>query len=256
MKVTVCELHNDPELLRQGWEGLVAHVRDQGSELVLLPEMGFAPWFPGSAAFDSGVWQAAVETHAEWLERLPELSRATVLGSRPVNQGPRRLNEAFIWQPDGGYRGVHAKYYLPDETGFWEASWYQRGTGDFVPVSLGTARVGFQVCTELWFLEESRRYGKQGIHIVANPRGTELATGDKWLVAGRAAAVLAGAFCLSSNRVGPNSEGGPFGGMGWVIDPDGQVLALTSEDAPFATVDIDLQAAEHAKATYPRYVHW
>ena len=71
-----------------------------------------------------------------------------------------------------------------------------------------------------------------------------------------AAAVLAGAFCLSSNRVGPNSEGGPFGGMGWVIDPDGEILALTSEDAPFATVDIDLGAAEHAKATYPRYVHW
>jgi N-carbamoylputrescine amidase len=44
------------------------------------------------------------------------------------------------------------------------------------------------------------------------------------------------------------------GGLGWVIDPEGEVLATTTVDDPFVTVDVDLDVARRAKATYPRYV--
>jgi N-carbamoylputrescine amidase len=47
---------------------------------------------------------------------------------------------------------------------------------------------------------------------------------------------------------------GACGGMGWIISPDGQILATTSCDAPFATIDIDLGASTAARASYPRYV--
>jgi len=43
MKVTVCELRNDPEGLDQDWTALVAHVKSEKSDLVLLPEMPFYP---------------------------------------------------------------------------------------------------------------------------------------------------------------------------------------------------------------------
>ncbi len=46
-----------------------------------------------------------------------------------------------------------------------------------------------------------------------------------------------------------------LGGFGWIIDPDGMVLATTSEKEPFITVEIDLEKAELAKGTYPRYVN-
>ena len=42
--------------------------------------------------------------------------------------------------------------------------------------------------------------------------------------------------------------------MGWIISPDGQILATTSCDVPFVTMDIDLDASTAARATYPRYV--
>ena len=44
MKVTVCQLRNDPAELHSDWQQLVAHVRQHRSELVLLPEMTFSPW--------------------------------------------------------------------------------------------------------------------------------------------------------------------------------------------------------------------
>jgi N-carbamoylputrescine amidase len=45
-----------------------------------------------------------------------------------------------------------------------------------------------------------------------------------------------------------------MGGLGWVVDPDGQVLATTSREQPFVTVEVDLRLAEQARHTYPRYV--
>ena len=71
---------------------------------------------------------------------------------------------------------------------------------------------------------------------------TESQSVDKWLAGGRAAAVMGGAFSLSSNRAGSN-HGLTYGGLGWVIGPDGQVLATTSDSEPFVTVEIDLDLA-------------
>jgi len=54
---------------------------------------------------------------------------------------------------------------------------------------------------------------------------------------------------------GPNTESIAFGGAGWVIEPEeGRLLGVTSRNKPFLTVEIDLEDAEKAKQTYPRYV--
>ncbi len=71
------------------------------------------------------------------------------------------------------------------------------------------------------------------------------------MAAGVVAAVRSGAYCLSSNRVDPS---GATGGIGWMIGPDGQTLATTSRESPFATIEIDLAAPSRARETYPRYV--
>jgi N-carbamoylputrescine amidase len=61
---------------------------------------------------------------------------------------------------------------------------------------------------------------------------------------------VGGCFELSSNRVDASS----FGGRGWVISPDGVVLATTSNEKPFVTVEVSLKEAEEAKKEYPRYI--
>ena len=165
-----------------------------------------------------------------------------------------RLNEAFVWDGGSGYRAAHTKVYLPDEKLFWEASWYAPGRVAFEPVSCGCARIGFAVCTDIWFFRHAREYAAKGVHLIVHPRATMRENLEKWLVAGRAAAVVSGAYCLSSNQV--NSEGvAPHcGGMGYVVDPEGEVLGKTSEESPFLTLDIDLGWANLAKTSYPRYV--
>jgi N-carbamoylputrescine amidase len=248
MRVTVCQLRTAAGSLEEDWAGLVAHVRAERSDLVVLPEMGFAPWFAVERPFDGGRWDAAVRAHDTWLGRLSELP-AAVLGTRPVTRPGGRRNEAYAADRGGPVRGLHDKSYLPDEPGFWEASWYGRGDGGHGVSDVGGLRAGVLVCTELWFLEHARALGRSGAHLVATPRCTPVETLDKWLAGGRACAVVAGAWSLSSNSAEPE-----HGGLGWAVDPEGEVVATTSRAAPFATVELDFAAVESAKRHYPRYV--
>jgi N-carbamoylputrescine amidase len=148
MKITVCELNDDPMAFAEDWEALAAHVKAEGSQLVVLPEMPFAPWFALSPHYDASVWQSAVKAHETWLSRLAELAPAAVITTRPVDIGGKRLNEGFVWDQAGGYQAAHHKYYLPDEEGFWEATWYQRGDGSFAPIECRGVKIGFLICTD------------------------------------------------------------------------------------------------------------
>lgn len=253
MKVTVCELSDDQALLASEWRNLVAHTTAVRSDFILLPEMPFHPWWMSAARVDESIWNAAVASHQDWRRRLAELNTLCVGGSFPAVRAGERINEGFLWE-DNAYAPAHEKHFLPDEAGFREAAWYSRGNGAYAVAKARAFTVGFLICTELWSFEHAREYGKAGAHVIASPRSTLLATREKWLVGGRAAAVVSGAFSLSSNRRGASRDGVQFGGGGWIIDPDGQVMGVTSEAEPFLTIEIELEHAVRAKYTYPRDV--
>ncbi|HUG74114.1 MAG TPA: carbon-nitrogen hydrolase family protein [Acidimicrobiia bacterium] len=253
MRVTVCELPGDPDRLEEGWDGLVAHVTAEGSDLVILPEMPFSRWLAATKDVEPAEWDAAAAAHAAWVGRFGELGGAAIASSSPVVRDGKRLNEAFVWD-DGDYRIAHDKYYLPDEDFYWEATWYERGDGSFDVIDAAGETAGFLVCSELWFPDRARAYGRAGASIIAAPRATPWSSRERWLVAGRHVAISAGAFCLSSNRSGDDPSGLTWAGLGWVIDPEGVVLAETSADQPYVTVDIEPALASAARSTYPRYI--
>lgn len=259
-RITVCETRDDSPGFAADFEALATHVRASGSDLVLLPELPFFPWPFARREASDATWDEAILAHQRWLGRLGELGGATVLGTLPTRERGQRYNRAFVFEPGKGVELAHTKYYLPDEPGFWEASWYARGDGQFEPVVLrgagdaGGVCVGFSICTEVWFMQRGREYGKAGAHLLVCPRATEKATVDEWLLGARAAAITSGCFVLSSNHwTSPGSEA-DLGGVGYVVAPSGAVLGATSRESPFLTVDVDLSEAEAAKQGYPLYV--
>jgi N-carbamoylputrescine amidase len=256
--VTVSQLPNAAKPFDTAWSALAAHVAEEGSDLVVLPEMPFAPWLAARREVDPSAWARAVEAHEHWCGRLHELGAAAAVGSRPVS-APDRHNRAFAWRRGGGLEDLHDKAFLPDEEGFWEATWYRRGAPNFRTTKFaapegGQADLGVLLCTEMWFLEHARAYGRAGAHIVAVPRATPASTLDKWIAGGRTTAVVSGAFCVSSVPYNAPGQGADLGGGAWIIDPEGELLALTSAAHPFVTWDLDLELAAAAKRGYPRYV--
>jgi N-carbamoylputrescine amidase len=242
-------------MLEQEWQKLENYVNSESSDLLLLPEMPFYPWIAQTNQVKASMWQEAVETHEQWLTRFDEIETAMIVSSRPVVKNGKYLNEGFVWDKKAGYRAIHHKYYLPDEDGWWEASWYERGEKDFSAIQTHLANVGFLICTELWFGAHAREYAMQGIDLLVCPRATGISSIDKWVAGGRTAAVVSGAYCVSSNFSSGDGNGNEWGGTGWIIEPEeGEVLGVTSNGHPFLTLEIDLNVAKIAKGTYPRYV--
>ena len=251
MRVTVCELPHETSALTAAWAALCEHTVAHASQLVLLPEFAMVEPVWESEHFELARWSAIETLNAMHLRRLADLRAEHVVGTRPVTLGGRRLNQGYLWSVADGVQPLRSKYFLPEEPGSWEATWFQAGDPAFPVFHAGPVSFGLNICTELWALETYATYAGLGIELLLSPRATALATTRRWLAVGVVAAVRSGAFSLSSNRV--DMTGG-CGGSGWIIDPAGEVLAITSAAEPFVTRDIDLTKAAAAKDSYPRYV--
>ena len=154
---------------------------------------------------------------------------------------------------------MHTKQFFPNEPGYYESRWFERGRTDFRVVPAGDLRVGFLICTEVMFNEWARHYGRAGAHLIAVPRATPKASTDRWRTALRMAAIVSGCYVASSNRRGTDSRGQEFGAHGWIIDPFGDVLAETSDERPVVSAELDLTLVRRAQTEYPCYVddlHW
>jgi len=251
MRVTVCELPHEPEALAGAWAALCEHSRRRSSELVLLPELATVEPLWQDEIFDPVRWDAARALSEAWSRRLSELGAAYVVGTRPVTIGGRPYNQGFLWSASGDLLPLRRKFFLPDEPGYREARWFDRGDSDFAVYHADGLSFGLNICTELWAVESYAVYAARGVPVILSPRASAAATTEKWLSVGVVAAARSGAFSVSSNRVDPT---GACGGVGWIIDPHGRILARTSRDAPFATVDIDLSESAAARDAHPCYV--
>jgi N-carbamoylputrescine amidase len=249
MRLTVCELPDEPERRAEAWAHLIRHLRGSPTDLLVLPEMPFVPWKVFTKrAVDPTVWQQTLDDHDALVLRFGELAAEIVVGSRPVEEAGRRLNQGFAWTRATGVQRARSKVYLPDAPDGWEATWFERGTLDPSPLTCRDVRVGFQMCTEMLFTELSWKIGQAGAHLIAAPR----ATGGhrRWRLAACLMGIVSGCFIASANRRSYDRD--DFTGQSWIISPEGAILAETSADAPIATVTIDLGEATSAKQTYPR----
>ena len=138
MKVTVCQINPSASELADFLSGLKEHLRENESGFLLLPEMGFADWLAADKTPDAARWDQAVAAHDHHISQLSTYGVGGVMGTRPaVNAAGSRRNQAYVWSRETDKAtSFHEKYYLPDEPGYYEHTWYDRGEKRF-----DTARV-------------------------------------------------------------------------------------------------------------------
>jgi predicted amidohydrolase len=151
------------------------------------------------------------------------------------------------------YRFLHQKHYFPQESGFYEESWFETKRTGFEVSRIEKLGVGVLLCTEIMFNERARELGRAGADLIVTPRATGMNI-HRWMVAGAMAAIVSGCYVASANRVGQAYDSPQFGGGGFVFSPTGELLAQTSVVHPVVSVDLDLLMTRRQKALYPCYV--
>jgi predicted amidohydrolase len=235
VKITVCELNTSGEALEQEWTNLMVHALSQASDLVLLPEMPFSPWLAQATSFRGASWQAAIDAHNRWEARFPEFAFTRLAGTRPVDFGDSHNNAAFLWDALHGLRTIHAKSHLENRHGSRKPVWYVSSPAEFTPVTIGGAVAAFLIGAELLETAAIEEYSRDGVTLLLTPRSTPASELQHWLDTAQIAARHGHVFSASSNRA-------PAGG-GWIIDPDGAIIAFTDKSRPFVTVDVEFPGA-------------
>jgi N-carbamoylputrescine amidase len=249
LRVTAVELDSEAGPPRMALDALEVHIARHGSELLVLPELPFTSWFMTTREPDDGTWAEAVAAHDTGLAALRARGGPPTVLSVPRARGGRRHHDALLVERGAALR-LHTKSYLPDEAGAYEASWYEGGDGSFTVHPAAGTLIGVLMCSEAWYPEHARAMGRAGATLIAAPRATHASSLDRWVAALRVVAIVSGAYVVSSNRAGLLGRVA-FAGAGMVIAPDGRVLATTSPDCPFVTVDVDLESCARARREYP-----
>ena len=194
MKVTICELSDNPNQFQEDWVNLTKYTTAQKSDLVLLPEMPFHQWIASQPTVDESIKTKNIASHELWLKRIPELNAKIVAYSKPVQKGNKYYNTAFIWTKEKGHQKVRSKYFFPEEDGFFEATWFDRDDSGFELIEVDGIKIGFLLCTEIWFTQYARKYGLAGIDLLLCPRATGQSSVPQWIRCGQTLSVISGSL--------------------------------------------------------------
>ena len=254
MRLAVCEVPAAMLAGDAGWNHLVRQCETISPDLLLLNEMPFGPWISVGEKREAEILKASQQQHNEGIDHLNVLSAYAVLGTYPRCEGSLSLNQAFVWTPLEGLKAVHTKQFFPNEGGFYEARWFERGEQRFEIADVLGVRTGFLICTDVMFNEWARYYGRNGAHLITVPRATPVGSESRWKTMCSAAATVSGCYVASSNRTGIDDSGMEFAGKGWIFSPFGEIIAETSPENPVVSADLDLSLVEQAQGEYPCYV--
>jgi N-carbamoylputrescine amidase len=244
-----------PEILSADdahWRRLKEQIARAHPDILVTNELPFGPWIAHSALFSEEQARQSIRAHEHGLQALTQLELPAIISSRPVWNGKRLANEAFVLEK-GAVRVLHHKQYFPNEPGWFEREWYAGDDSGFVAADTLGIKVGVLLCTDAMFNERARAYGKQGASLVVVPRASGVDI-ESWKIAGAMASLVSGAYVVSSNRVGRSNNGARFGGGGFAYEPHGRLLGVTTSADPVKTLEVDPMLSARAQREYPCYV--
>jgi N-carbamoylputrescine amidase len=267
------------EDLAENTEKAIAQVRkaaDQGAQIVCTQELFRSRYFcqtEDRANFDlAEEVRPDSETLADFSAVAARLGVVVVVSLFERRAVGLYHNTAVVIDADGTWLGKYRKMHIPDDPGYYEKFYFTPGDLGYPVFETRYARLAVLICWDQWFPEAARLAALGGAELILIPTaigysslyGEDAAQAyrDGWETVQRGHAVANACFLAAVNRVGfePSREGTgrrshpagiDFWGSSFVADPDGQVVARASADAPeLLLCSVDLGAVEELRRRF------
>ncbi len=231
----------------------IAKAAEKGADIVCLPELFNAPYFPQDEKAE------AAEKYAESIPgdtteimagAAKDSGVVLVAGSIYEKAGRKFYNTSVVFGEDGKALGSYRKMHIPHDPLFYEQNYFSPGDGGFRVFDTSFGRIAVLICYDQWFPEAARIVSLMGADIIFYPtaiggvEGVEQAEGDwhdAWETVQRGHAIANGVAVAAVNRCGIEREMGFWGGS-FVGSQFGTVLkrAGDKEETILAEVETDL----------------
>ena len=251
----------------------VKHIRlakEQGAELILLPELHLGPYFcqvEDTASFDLA--EPIPGPSCEELSHLAKELGVVIVASLFERRAPGLYhNTAVVLETDGSIAGKYRKMHIPDDPGYYEKFYFTPGDIGFQPINTSVGKLGILVCWDQWYPEAARLMALAGADLLLYPTAIGWSLDDTeaerkrqldaWITIQRSHAVANGLPVLSCNRIGhetdpsANGRGIQFWGNSFIVGPQGEFLAhADAQECKVTIVELDLRHSEDVRRIWP-----
>jgi len=219
---------------------LVQKARKQGAEIICLPELFKSDYFP----------QHKSQRPFEWAEKIPgstsrlfsdlacELKAVLIVPLFEQSGKGRYYNSLIVINTDGRIIGQYRKMHLPNDPGFYEQYYFDKGNLGFEVFQTAYGKIGALICWDQWFPEAALTLALSGAQIIFYPTAVgwhqrqkpkeRLKEKTAWEIIQRSHAISNGVFVASVNRIGREGKL-TFWGSSFISGPFGELLGQASE---------------------------
>lgn len=242
----------------------------KGTQLVVLQELHDGPYFcqtENVENFNLAVSIPGPET--DFYASLANELQLVLVTSLFEKRAPGLYhNTAVVFDTDGQIAGRYRKMHIPDDPAYYEKFYFTPGDLGFEPIQTSLGKLGVLVCWDQWYPEAARMMALKGAELLIYPTAIGWESSDTpeerlrqqeaWVTVQRGHAIANGLPLIAVNRVGHEADpsgqtnGIQFWGHSFVTGPQGEVLALASDNKPDSLiVDIDLTRSESVRRWWP-----
>lgn len=259
MRAALIQMRSGPDMARNLKDAgqMIREAKAQGAEFVSTPEMTniLEPDRPRLKALARP--EAEDESVAAFSGLAKELGLWLNIGSLALKgEGEKLLNRSLLFAPDGSLAARYDKIHLfdvdlPNGEQLRESHSYEGGS-KAVMADTAIGPIGLTICYDMRFPHLYRALAQAGAKLFTIPSAFTVPTGQAhWHVLLRARAIEAGSFVLAAAQGGRHESGRETYGHSLIVSPWGEVLAEGGTEPGIVLADIDLAAADLARARIP-----
>ncbi len=229
--------------------GLIRLAAEKGAEIVCLPQLFNLPWFP--ASIDKKKLSLAETEDGLTITALREVASSEgIVVVAPIfeKDGGDYFNTAFVIGTRGNILGRYRKVHIPQIPLWEERTYFRPGDTGFPVFETPFARIGVQICWDVFFPEGFRVLALNGAEIVFAPTAAAFEHScPKWERTLGAAAHANGFFIFRVNRVGEEEKQDFYGGS-FCVRPDGEfVVKPAGSSEGIILADLDMSEIESVR---------
>ena len=245
MKVAAVQLEitlGEPESNISRARRLLVEAKQQGAELVLLPEL----WTTGYDLERA----AELAVHLRSDNEIAKLARdfGVYLGGSVLEKSGGKFFNAFtIYSPTGQLLALYRKLHL--FAPLREPAFLSAGDAP-VMFELPWGKSGLAICYDLRFPELFRFYGVNGTRLMLVCAEWPHPRLEHWRTLLRARAIENQAYVVACNAVGRANET-VFFGHSMIINPWGEVLSEADESETTLFAELDLAQVDQIRTQFP-----
>ena len=269
MKVGIAQFSMSNELLDNQNKAInvIEKLSDKGAELIILPELFATPYFCQEE--DPKNFAYAETIPGNFTDQLSEIAKKRnicIVASLFEKSEPSIFFNTIAFISPLGLLGKYRKTHIPDDPKYYEKFYFAPGNLGYKVFPCKDELIGTLICWDQWFPEAARITALLGAKVLVYPTAIGWHPEEKdefgskqlqaWLNVQRGHAIANGAFVVTVNRIGFESnssgDGIEFWGNSFVVNPYGEILHQSKSDTEDnIVIDLDLTILEEFRSGWP-----